>query len=91
HNSFENFGENRADFTADLWTAGIRLAANPRLQLSGFYQYNSLTKSARINVRGSWEFAPLSFLFLVFNESSFQESPVNNQSLISKITYLKQF
>ena len=91
HNSFENFGENRTDFTADLWTAGIRLAANPRLQLSGFYQYNSLTKSARINVRGSWEFAPLSFLFLVFNESSFQESPVNNQSLISKITYLKQF
>ncbi|GMQ31307.1 carbohydrate binding family 9 domain-containing protein [Algoriphagus confluentis] len=91
HNAFEDFGENRTDFTADLWTAGIRVAANPRLQLSGFYQYNSLTKSARINVRGSWEFAPLSFLFLVFNESSFQESPVNNQSLISKITYLKQF
>ncbi|TNF43053.1 MAG: hypothetical protein EP311_04025 [Cytophagales bacterium] len=90
-NKFEDFGENRADFTADLFTVGVRLAANPRIQLSGFYQYNSFTQSARINLRGSWEFAPLSFLFLVFNESSFIESPVNNQSLISKITYLKQF
>jgi hypothetical protein len=91
YNDFRSFGKENADFTADLFTAGIRLAANPRIQLSGFYQYNTLTKQGRVNLRGSWEFAPLSFLYLVYNESNFQESPVQNQSGIAKVSYLKQF
>jgi hypothetical protein len=61
------------------------------MQLSAFYQYNTFDKRARWNARGSWEFAPLSFLYLVFNESSFRDNPVQNQSFISKLTYLKQF
>lgn len=91
HNTFKNFGTTNDNFQTDLYTAGIRLAANPRMQLSGFYQYNTFDKRGRWNVRGSWEFAPLSFLYLVFNESSFRDSPVQNQSFISKLTYLKQF
>jgi hypothetical protein len=75
----------------NLWTAGCRLAANPRIQFSGFYQYNTFDKQGRWNLRGSWELAPLSFLYLVFNESSFRDSPVKNQSFISKLTYLRQF
>jgi Domain of unknown function (DUF5916)/Carbohydrate family 9 binding domain-like len=90
-NNFKNFGTTNDDFQTDLYTGGIRLAANPRMQLSGFYQYNTFDKRGRWNVRGSWEFAPLSFLYLVFNESSFRDSPVRNQSFISKLTYLKQF
>ena len=91
HNSFANFGNNKVHFTTDLFTAGIRLAANPRLQLSSFYQYNTFDKNGRINIRGSWEFAPLSFVYLVFNESSIQDSPVQNQSILTKLSYLKQF
>ena len=91
HNSFTGFGEEQADFTTDLFTAGIRLAANPRIQLSGFYQYNTFDKQARINLRGSWEFAPLSFLYLVYNESNFENTPVQNQSGIAKVSYLRQF
>jgi hypothetical protein len=91
HNTFKNFGTTNDNFKTDLYTAGLRLAANPRMQLSAFYQYNTFDKRARWNVRGSWEFAPLSFLYLVFNESSFRDSPVQNQSFISKLTYLKQF
>jgi hypothetical protein len=51
----------------------------------------SADKQGQWNVRGSWEFAPLSFLYIVFNESDFRETPVKNQSFISKLTYLKQF
>lgn len=91
HNNFKNFGANSDDFKTDLFTAGVRLAANPRLQVSGFYQYNTFDNRGRWNVRGSWELAPLSFLYLVFNESSFRDSPLRNQSFISKLTYLKQF
>lgn len=91
HNKFKNFGTSNDDFETDLYTAGIRLAANPRIQVSGFYQYNTFDKRGRWNIRGSWELAPLSFLYLVFNESSFRDSPVRNQSFISKLTYLKQF
>jgi hypothetical protein len=91
HNRISNLGLANDDFKTDLYTAGLRLAANPRLQLSGFYQYNSFNGQGRWNLRGSWEFAPLSFLYIVFNENSFRDSPVQNQSFISKLTYLKQF
>jgi hypothetical protein len=90
-NTFQNLGVNREDLKTDLLTASLRLAYNPRLQASVFYQYNSFDERGRWNVRGSWEFAPLSFLYVVFNETSFQNSLVRSQSLINKITCLKQF
>lgn len=74
-----------------IYILGMRVAANPRIQLSTFYQYNDFDTKGRWNIRASWEFTPLSFLYLVFNESHFRESPVRNQSLIAKLTYLKQF
>lgn len=91
NNNFENFGSRVRSFNTQLYTAGTRLALNPRLQLSAFYQYNSFDERGRWNVRGSWELAPLSFLYIVFNETNFRNSVVGNQSTISKLTYLKQF
>lgn len=90
-NQVRNLGINKVNEDINLWSAGCRIAANPRLQLNGFYQYNSYDKRGRWNLRGSWEFAPLSFLYIVFNENAFTNSLVRNQSVISKITYLKQF
>jgi Domain of unknown function (DUF5916)/Carbohydrate family 9 binding domain-like len=90
-NDIRNLGLANVTEKISLFTAGLRIAANPRLQLSAFYQYNTFDKRGRWNVRGSWELAPLSFVYLVFNESSFRDSPIRNQSFISKLTYLKQF
>jgi len=90
-NHFRRLGANRQDLNTDLVTASLRLAYNPRLQASVFYQYNSFDERGRWNVRGSWEFAPLSFLYVVFNETNFRHSLVKSQSVINKITYLKQF
>lgn len=91
YNGFRDIGTNKEDLKTDLITASLRLAYNPRIQASLFYQYNSFDKRGRWNVRGSWEFAPLSFLYIVYNENSIRNSPVSNQSVISKLTYLKQF
>lgn len=91
HNNFSNFGTENDSFSTDLYSVGLRLAANPRLQLSSFYQYNSFDNRGRINLRGSWEFSPLSFLYLVFNENNVFENPSLNRSFISKISYMKQF
>jgi Domain of unknown function (DUF5916)/Carbohydrate family 9 binding domain-like len=85
------FGPLKETFTVNLYAAGLRVAYNPRLQASVFYQYNDLDRRGRWNIRGSWEFQPLSFLFVVFNESNFVDTSVRNQSLISKVSYLRQF
>jgi hypothetical protein len=90
-NDFKDIGVNKQSINIDLYSGELRLACNPRLQASLFYQYNSFNKQRRWNARGIWEFSPLSFLYVVFNETSFANSPVRNQSVINKITYLKQF
>lgn len=90
-NQVRNLGVSKVNEDINLWSAGCRIAANPRLQLNGFYQYNSYDKRGRWNLRGSWEFAPLSFLYIVFNENTLSNSAVRNQSVITKLTYLKQF
>ena len=90
-NQVRNLGIGNIHEDIRLWSAGCRIAANPRLQLNGFYQYNSYDQRGRWNLRGSWEFAPLSFLYIVFNDNTFSNSTARNQSLITKLTYLKQF
>lgn len=86
-----DLGINKISRNNDLYTFSLRLAWNPRIQASAFYQYNSFNEQGRWNVRGSWEFAPLSFLFIVFNETQFNNSPVHNQSVINKVSFMKQF
>lgn len=90
-NKFENVGEESTNLETQLVTGGLRLAWNPNIQASVFYQYNSFNEQGRWNIRGSWQFAPLSFFYVVFNDTSFKDSPIQNQSLITKVTYLKQF
>jgi hypothetical protein len=91
YNDVTRMGEERSNVDANLITGSLRLAYNPNVLASVFYQYNSLTEQGRWNVRGSWQFAPLSFFYIVFNDSAFDNSLVQNQSLICKLTYLKQF
>jgi hypothetical protein len=90
-NDFKEVGEEQVNLKAHLITGGLRLAYNANIQASLFYQYNSFNEQGRWNVRGSWQFAPLSFLHVVFNETSFRNTPIENQALICKVSYLKQF
>jgi hypothetical protein len=74
-----------------LITGGARLAWNADVQLSAFYQYNSFDERGRWNARLSWQFAPLSFVHVVFNQNNFQETGAQNQALITKVSWMRQF
>ena len=93
YNDIGNLGEANEDLETHLTTIGSRFALNPRLQLSAFYPYNSFDGQGRWNIRASWEYQPLSFIYLVFNDTRIDEmeTPFSEQQLIGKITFLKQF
>lgn len=92
-NNLTNLGENREDLKTHLTTVGSRFALNPRVQLSAFYQYNTFDDQGRWNVRASWEYQPLSFIYLVFNDTQIDglDTPFQEQQFIGKVTFLKQF
>lgn len=91
YNYLQNLGETQQSLRTHLTTGGIRLAANPRLQFSLFYQYNSMDQQGRWNARLAWEYRPLSFAYLVFNDNRFPTEGLNNQSAIAKVSFLRQF
>jgi len=88
---FESIGKQQVSFRTSLYNVQLRAALNPQLQFSAYYQYNSYSRQGQWNARATWEFAPLSFIYLVYNDNNFRDTPIKNQSLITKITYLKQF
>ncbi|MEM6271689.1 MAG: DUF5916 domain-containing protein [Bacteroidota bacterium] len=92
-NALRGIGIDEEDLRIQLLTVGSRFALNPRLQLSTFYQFNSFDQQGRWNIRASWEYQPLSFIYLVFNDSRInnQLDPFQEQQVITKITYVKQF
>lgn len=93
YNDLSGLGEGNEDLKTHLTTIGSRFALNPRVQLSAFYQYNSFDEQGRWNVRASWEYQPLSFVYLVFNDTRIEglENPFEEQQFIGKVTLLKQF
>jgi hypothetical protein len=93
YNDLRGVGLEKRNLSTHLVTLGSRFALHPRLQLSAFYQYNSFDEQGRWNVRASWEYRPLSFVYVVFNDTqitSFTE-PFREQQVISKITLVQQF
>lgn len=93
YNQARQLGESQENPEAHLIAPELRLALNARVQLNAFYQYNSLSKFANWNIRFSWEFKPLSFIYLVFNDTKNEGlSPIQHtQQAIGKLTYLQQF
>ncbi len=101
YNKVKSLGVDNSDLSRTLITPELRLALNPRLQLQTFYQYQfDRIETEKIqnefrnwNVRLSWEFKPLSYLYVIVNDSlnEFVNSAVNKKQLISKITYINQF
>ena len=92
-NQFKKVGVNEESITADLFTISGRLAVNPRLQLTGFYQKNTQSDLSNYNIRLSWEYQPLSFIYFVFNHRGFENMEMKRQTedhIIFKISYLRQ-
>ena len=92
-NYFSELGERGTNKTVTLYTSEFRLAWNPRLQLIGLHQYNSQYRLSAYNVRLQWEYSPLSYIFVVFNNRSFDDlrGRVQEQAGIFKLSYLHQF
>jgi hypothetical protein len=99
-NQARRLGPDRAGATSHLLGPELRLALNPRVQLYAFYQYNTLVDQEAWNLRIGWEFRPLSYLYLVVNDSRFyvedalrEVSPARyatQQQVILKVSYLMQ-
>jgi hypothetical protein len=97
-NRFREMARENTDLVTHLITPQVRLALNPRVQLTGFYQRNTAADRDVWNVRFSWEFQPLSFLYLVYNSNAQPllngvngPDRLANEQVIGKLTYLKQF
>lgn len=95
-NTFQNVGDVDRK-TVNLYTIDARLALNPRLQLTGFYQATTENNARNYNIRLSYEFKPLSYLYLVFNKNEFQsvengvQRQMDNSGFIGKVSYIYQF
>lgn len=93
-NHFMNVGEPKSNAKIDLYIVQGRFALNPHLQLIAFYQRNSLDHSQNYNFRFSWEYQPLSYIYLIYNHTGFNNFQYVKQTEdheIFKISYLKQF
>lgn len=91
-NDIQNLGSERSDLSTHLFSLSSRLAINPRLQLYTFYQYNSFDQQGGWNIRASWEYKPLSFIYLVFNTNRLETQGLldEEQQVISKISFVRQ-
>jgi hypothetical protein len=90
---FTEFGKERANKTVLLLTNESRYAFSPRIVLSGFVQYNTDQRVWGSNLRLSWEFRPLSFLYVIVNnngKNQHEAKQVNNTGLI-KLSLMRQF
>jgi hypothetical protein len=93
-NKFFGVGEQETYTTVDLFVLQGRFALNPRVQLTVFYQKNTENSSQNYNIRFSWEYQPLSYIYLIFNHQGFDpmgSKAVFEDHAIAKINFLKQF
>lgn len=100
YNRATGLGIKEEEKVSHLFGPELRLALNPRLQFNAFYQYNTVAEQANWNVRFGYEFRPLSYLYLVFNDNRYfvststrradPEHFATQQQAIIKLTYLRQ-
>jgi hypothetical protein len=65
---FRGIGNAGDDVVTHLAGVELRAALNPRLQLVSAYQQNSAFGTRSWNTRLAWEYRPLSYVYLVFND-----------------------
>lgn len=94
-NELIGVGEGAVSRVTHLFAPELRLSLNPQLQFIAFWQYNTAAERSTWNARFSWEFEPLSYVFIVFNDNrTFDqprlETPFTQREAIIKISYLRQ-
>ena len=91
-NRLTNLGTRDTSFVTHLVAPEMRVFLNPRVQWSAFYQYNTLQQRGALNARFSWEFAPLSFLYIVYNDRQAIQTGTtpSARSVIVKLSWLRQ-
>jgi len=91
-NRLRSIGTRDTSFVTHLLAPELRLFLNPRVQWSAFYQYNTLQQRGAMNARFSWEFAPLSFLYVVYNDRQAIMNGLtpSSKSIIVKLSWLRQ-
>ncbi|MEW6320369.1 MAG: DUF5916 domain-containing protein [Acidobacteriota bacterium] len=94
-NRLSAMGPGRTSVTTHLATIESRLAASPRLQLVSFAQWNTVARQLTVNARLAWEYRPLSYLTVVYNDRSAIDgrgivvaAPPVSRQLIVKLTWL---
>ncbi len=98
-NEIKKLGVKQESLATHLVGVELRLALNPRIQLVNFYQYNTVAKRSALNSRLAWEYQPLSYIYLVYNDNqqdridpeSGTNNRIHNQQGVLKLTFLKQF
>lgn len=91
-NRLTSLGTRDTSLTTHLVAPEVRVFLNPRVQWSAFYQHNTVQQRGTLNARFSWEFSPLSFLHVVWNDRTAigaATTPRAN-SLIVKLSWLRQ-
>lgn len=91
-NRLRDLGTRDSSFVTHLAGPELRVFASPRLQWSAFYQYNTAQGRGTLNTRFSWEYRPLSFVHVVYNDRqpvSGYTGPVA-RSLLVKVSWLGQ-
>ena len=91
-NQIRDLGVNSVNEDTRLYGVNLLWAPSPQLQLSTFYQWNSVNDRGVWNARVSWEYRPLSYLYLVYNQDEIGDSNPfsarSRQQFIAKLTYL---
>ena len=91
-NRLSGLGTRDTSFVTHLAGPELRASLSPRMHWSAFYQYNTVQRRSALNARFSWEFAPLSFVYVVYNDGQpiLDGALPRARSLIVKLSWLKQ-
>ena len=91
-NRFQSLGVRDSAFVTHLAGPEVRVFASPRVQWSAFYQYNTAQARGSLNARFAWEFTPLSFVYVVYNDRQAIQNGLAPpaRSLIVKLSWLRQ-
>lgn len=96
-NRLDRVGGLRGALTTHLLGLETRLATTPRLQLVSFVQWNTVARQLTANARLAWEYRPLSFFTIVYNDRSpvdgrgiVTPAPFASRQLLIKLTWLTQ-
>jgi hypothetical protein len=90
-NYFKGVGTNEVNTRVSLHTVNANFVVNPRLQLAALYQRNEQYKLDAFNVRFSWEYKPLSFIYLVWNSRAYEDTALNDEQKVNfKVNFVKQ-